>query len=151
MGFLTDFVDNFFSALKDGLANKFNKEIDPNAPTIVTPVKGVKAMKIVANSLVLITLFLFFYGVQSDVNKWHDTFYWNHGLKSDLKLAVIFIGIIMAAVILGFGLLLNWASIIFMSYITLFFLYYMHSILITIPLCYLLLNLIILKWKAAKI
>ena len=59
MGFLTDFVDNFFSALKDGLANKFNKEIDPNAPIIVTPVKGVKAMKIVANSLVLITLFLF--------------------------------------------------------------------------------------------
>ena len=151
MGFITDFVDNFFSALKDGLANKYNKELDPNAPRIITPSKGIKAMKIVVNTMVLTTLFLLFYGIQSDVNKWHDTFYWNSGLKSDLKLAVIFIGIIIAALILGFGLLLNWVSIIFMSYITLFFMYYLHSILITIPLCFLLLNLIILKWKKPKI
>ena len=64
MGFITDFVDNFFSALKDGLANKYNKELDPNAPRIITPSKGIKAMKIVVNTMVLTTLFLLFYGIQ---------------------------------------------------------------------------------------
>jgi hypothetical protein len=150
MGFLTDFVDNFFNAFKDGLANKYRKELDPNAPTIVTPPKGVNAMKIVVNTMVLLALFLLFYGVQDDVHRWYGTYFWNHGMKSDMKLAVIFIGFIIALLIMGFGLLLNWVSILYMCYITLFFMYYMHSLLITIPLCLLLLNLILLKLQQRK-
>ena len=150
MGFLTDFVDNFFNALKDGLANKYRKEVDPNAPEIITPPKGVKAMKFVVNAMVIFTLFLFFYGIQDDVSRWYGSYYWNHALKADMKLAVIFIGFIMAALILGFGLLLNWVSIIYMCYITLYFMYYFHSILVTIPLCMLLLNLILIKLQQIK-
>ena len=150
MGFLTDFVDNFFNALKDGLANRYRKEVDPNAPEIITPPKGVKAMKFVVNTLVIFVLFLLFYGIQDDVNRWYGSHYWSHGLKSDLKFAVLFVGFVMALLILGFGLLLNWGSIIFMCYITLYFMYYMHSLLVTIPLCILLLNMILLKVQQRK-
>ena len=150
MGFLTDFVDNFFNALKDGLANSYRRQVDPNAPEIITPVKGVRSMKFVVNAMVLITLFLFFYGIQDDVSRWYGSYYWNHALKGDMKLAVIFIGFIMAALILGFGLLLNWVLTLFMCYITLYFMYYFHSLLITIPLSLLLLNLILLKLQQKK-
>jgi hypothetical protein len=150
MGFLTDFVDNFFTSLRDGLANRYRKQVDPDAPEIITPVKGVRSMKFVVNAMVLITLFLFFYGIQDDVSRWYGSYYWNHALKGDMKLAVIFIGFIMAALILGFGLLLNWVSTLFMCYITLYFMYYFHSLLITIPLSLLLLNLILLKLQQKK-
>jgi hypothetical protein len=106
---------SLFKWLGVGVRNN-NTENDNNSDTSVERNSGINLVKVVINILVLVTLFLFFYGMQDSISRHYKSSYWFNGLRSDLRLFGGFLELITIALIVGFDTLISWVTILFMGY-----------------------------------
>ena len=107
--------------------------------------KGFNLIKLVLNLLLLAIFFLFFYGMQDDINRHYKSHYWYNGLKNDLRLFGGFLEILTIGLIIGFDVIISWITILYMAYMLYYFALYLELYFLSIFMMYFILRLIIRK------
>ena len=135
---------SLFKWLGVGVRNN-NIENVNNSETSIESNSGINSVKIVINILVLVTLFLFFYGMQDSISRHYKSSYWYNALRGDLRLFGGFLELVTIALIVGFDILISWITILFMVYLLYNFAAFLELYFLSLFLGYFIIRLILRK------